>query len=539
MNFFTHIGLSFKEYKNSFFQYRLTFNISILLALFCIIDICWNGQEFSHKLIKSAHCGLLVSAIASYSVILLTQQMSDALKKTIRFFCTFLIFLISFLSYFLPQKNYSQLYIWGLGLAIICFTIFSFSKTGSPAVYANLLKQFFFTELLSGIILLGLVLLTSAFCTLLIKIENSSRIYEIIASLCLEVFSVNIFGYFLFNKINRENSGNAMKIIFVYILLPVFAFLTLLLYAYLIKSAFIKKMPNGQINCFVSFATAFYLLFYFVLREYKKIRFVSLFYSYSHYFLIPLIIIQSYAYFVRLKAYGLTEFRYASFLYITFSFIAVCAAFIKKGMYMKYAPLVLAAFVLYGTVSSFNLIDVAWKNQCKRLNKILMDYDLLKDDRIINVPDLADKIKKDDAVVLYDSWIYLARKSHKKAPAYIEGKDFSETFNMEIPDKTEHTANYYSFDSVKGEFNVSGYRTMKQLNEYVEPHDKIVIIGNKYDMTEYLLQLTENSEKYAENPPPFIPDESTKILFQRIHFDFQKENQIFNYVSIDGFELTK
>ena len=92
MNFIKSINLSFKEYKNSFFQYKLTFFTSILLAVFCILDICWNGSDFSHKLIKSAHCGLLISAVASYSEIFLTQRMSCILKKTIQLLCSFLIF---------------------------------------------------------------------------------------------------------------------------------------------------------------------------------------------------------------------------------------------------------------------------------------------------------------------------------------------------------------------------------------------------------------------------------------------------------------
>ena len=271
MNFIKSINLSFKEYKNSFFQYKLTFFTSILLAVFCILDICWNGSDFSHKLIKSAHCGLLISAVASYSEIFLTQRMSCILKKTIQLLCSFLIFLITFTLYCFSQKNYSTLYLWGI---IVCFTVFIFSQNSFHAIYANILKYFFFTELLCGIILLGLILLTGAFCTLLIKINNTSKIYEIIMTLCLEVFSVNIFSYFLFHKIRKNDSGNAMKIIFVYILLPVFTFLVLLLYAYLIKSAFIRKMPKGQINYFVSFATAFYLLFYFVLKEHKKIKFI-------------------------------------------------------------------------------------------------------------------------------------------------------------------------------------------------------------------------------------------------------------------------
>ena len=539
MNFIKSINLSFKEYKNSFFQYKLTFFTSILLAVFCILDICWNGKDFSHKLIKSAHCGLLISAVASYSEIFLTQRMSCILKKTIQLLCSFLIFSITFTSYYFSQKNYSTLYLWGIGLSIVCFTVFIFSQNSFHAIYANILKYFFFTELLCGIILLGLILLTGAFCTLLIKINNTSRIYEIIMTLCLEVFSVNIFSYFLFHKIRKNDSGNAMKIIFVYILLPVFTFLVLLLYAYLIKSAFIRKMPKGQINYFVSFATAFYLLFYFVLKEHKKIKFIRRFYAYSHYFLIPLIIIQIFAFFIRLKAYGLTEFRHASFLYIIFSLITVCAAFIQNGKCIKYAPLVLAGFILYGTVSPWNIINSSWKNQYERLSKILTEYDLLEDDKIINTSDLKEKIKTDDAIILYDSWIYLEKKSHKQAPAYVDGKDFSETFNIEIPHKSENSANYYSYYTTSIEYNVSGYKTMKQLNEYVEPHGTIVILAGKYDITSYLLHLTENPAKYAENPPPFIPDENTKIFFQRIHFDFQKENQIFNYVSVDGYELIK
>ena len=108
----------------------------------------------------------------------------------------------------------------------------------------------------------------------------------------------------------------------------------------------------------------------------------------------------------------------------------MCAAFIQNGKYIKYAPLVLAGFILYGTVSPWNIINSSWKNQYERLSKILTKYDLLKDDKIINTSDLKEKIKTDDAIILYDSWIYLEKKSHKQAPAYVDGKDFSETFTQ-------------------------------------------------------------------------------------------------------------
>ena len=108
-----------------------------------------------------------------------------------------------------------------------------------------------------------------------------------------------------------------------------------------------------------------------------------------------------------------------------------------------------------------------------------------------------------------------------------------------MPHKSLFSAICYSYCPPRIECNVFFFFIMKQLNEYVEPHGTIVILAGKYDITSYLLHLTENPAKYAENPPPFIPDENTKILFQRIHFDFQKENQIFNYVSVDGYELIK
>ena len=93
----------------------------------------------------------------------------------------------------------------------------------------------------------------------------------------------------------------------------------------------------------------------------------------------------------------------------------------------------------------------------------------------------------------------------------------------------------------KGKLPVIVLTAKDGLDEKVQvlTNGTVVILAGKYDITSYLLHLTENPEKYAENPPPFIPDENTKILFQRIHFDFQKENQIFNYVSVDGYELIK
>ena len=204
---------------------------------------------------------------------------------------------------------------------------------------------------------------------------------------------------------------------------PLYIILLTLLYAYLIKSLIVQELPCGQINWFVSFATCFYFVFYYTLCEYKKNLFIKWFYKIGGFILFPLIIIQCISFKIRIDAYGFTELRYVSLLYIIFSVIAILCTMIKGGMFAKWNFIILTFFILLATVSPLNMIEVPYKKQSERMEHVLKKYKMF-DNKLLdyNADDIEKNITNDDRKSLFESFNYIVNSSLPK-PQWLEKYD--------------------------------------------------------------------------------------------------------------------
>lgn len=458
---------------------------------------------------------------------------------------------------------YSELYYFGIAFAVIAASLFLFIPKENPRAYfALVFKHFLFCSLMALVLLGGLCLLVYAVQNLILNTDDS-EIYECCLAFSFLIFAINSIAFHLFYRRNEESSGKAFKIIVLYIMLPVFAVLLLILYAYLLKALVLMKLPNGQINWFVSVASCVYIVFYFILREYDDLPAVRFFYRFGAFAFLPLILVQIYAYAVRVGAYGFTGWRYSSLLFIIFSTVTILSTFFKKGKFTKCSLLFLSALILFDSVTPFNLINMAYKSQYGRMMKVLKKYELFdfQNDRLASYDSavLESSITDEDRESLKSSHRYISFKSHLSKPEWFykevetsngmqkENLSFEELFEIKQNREDESIKSFYIRAGDKT-IDIAGFKQMKEIHESGNSYGKIEKSGNwddyakkiekisvstqngDYDLTKFFLSLDSGDrteEKPANSGLWYIPDEKTAFYFNSLNFRYNTERDSF------------
>lgn len=532
-----------KQFFSSLKNQKLTLATTVLSTVFGILSV-FDILD-SNNLSENLFITFLCSTIVTFPSSILTKKLKTWLQYLIQITIT-IVFSTIFYIFISKPSDYHTMYCMGLVFFFAALTVFLFiPKENAQSYFANLLKHFLFCGLLSTVLFGGFSLLIAAFNSLIFEFTDSYKIYESFAIFCFILFYINIFTFYLFEK-RTEPSGKGFKIIFLYALFPVYAVLLVVLYSYLVKALVLFKLPQGQLNWFVSFATVFYIVFWFILREYKDNKFVTFFYKYGAIILLPLICVQIPAYIIRVNAYGFTGWRYSSLLYTIFATLTILSTFIKKAKYTDYAIVVLGVFILFASISPFNLIDSAYNSQYKRMRKILTKYEMLVDDSINteNAKEIENNITDKDRQQLYSSYKYLTEKTEHTLPVWLTNKNnsFTNTFGIYTPNDDD-SIYFISKCSITDEpLNISNYSSMKEdsitfYSYNKEPSKEIVIIlndGTEVDITDFILSLKEEN-KYFYYP---VNDQITLCIFN-IEYRYNKFNEAFSFYSVHAYELRK
>ena len=556
-------------------EQRVIFIFSILSFIFCCLHIydyeeaIFTARTFYDTFWKIS-LALLMSCLFALPASFLTRSMKAIKKYLIQ---TAVAIAGGVTGYFAQQgfgnSIYGDLYFWGIFFALILVTIFIFLPKENQKTYiAGLVKHFFFSLLLSTILFAAASLLIVAFQNLIYEFDDYGEIYEACAAFCYFVFALNIFVYYLFYKREEESSGKAFKIIILYILLPVFFILIGLLYAYLIKALILLKFPKGQMNWIVSFASCFYFVFYFILKEYEDLPAIKVFYKFGAFAFIPLVCVQIPAYIIRLNAYGFTGWRFSSLMFIIFTVLMFTLTFIKKGKYIKYSILILAVIILIASVTPLNLIDVAHKSQTKRMMDILNKYELFdnQNNRLFDYDTdiINEQMSKEDKEQLSSSYNYLRYPCEIPLPDWtrtVDGdyKSFYELFKIIVdenednviykgwyPDQKDSFGNYKPVDisefSKAQKFYVSESSWGEEngnYNYYVIKLNKalIEIDGKSYDMTDFLFNY--ETEDLHEQYLRCELDDNIVVYITDFYYYWNTALELFSSYNISGYIFWK
>lgn len=222
----------------------------------------------------------------------------------------------------------------------------------------------------SSCLMSGLMLVVLAFQQLIYKFDSSTP-YLAVVCFTYMVFGVNVFIAYTAREEKDIRIPRPFTVIMSYVLFPVTLVLLAVLYFYLLKCLVTRSMPVGQINPFVSIATALFFIFYVCLED--KVRFFK---RWGTLLFLPLVPLQILAFAIRIHAYGFTESRVASLYYIIVSVVFCLLPFVQRGRYMKFTYLLIAFFLLLATWGPFNVISVTLRNQSGRIVRVFRAHGL-------------------------------------------------------------------------------------------------------------------------------------------------------------------
>lgn len=544
---------------------KIIFICSCISFVFSALNV-----YLDEKIYEELTLAFLMGTAFAIPATLLTQKLSPLKKYLFQVLAVGAGFVLGFFSYRgFGNPIYKELYYFGILCSAILITLYLFiPKEKSRSYFSLVFKYALFTFFMTLILMGGICLLTYAIQNLILN-TSESEVYECSCLFCCIIFGINIFCYYLFYRRQEESSGKAFKVITLYILFPVFAILLLILYIYLIKALVLLKLPNGQINWFVSFASCFYIVFYFILREYDELSVIKFFYKFGAIPFIPLIIIQIYAYFIRVNAYGFTGYRYSSLLFIIFSIITIGLTFIKSGKFSRYAIPVLTFIVLFDSLTPWNLINMAHKSQFNRMMKVLNKYDLYDSASDSLKPydpaQLEKTILDEDRDALRSSYRYLSWTSSMPLPewamksenengkTYKSKMSFEEVFGIKATPDEESIVTFEKNFIRKERINIEAFKEMVPFNfseysskwkdgkwqEYAEEIPAITI-ETKYgelDLTDFIFSLEPDLSQ--DGLLWYEVNENYSICFTGISYRYNKGRRLFNRYSLSGYIFYK
>ncbi len=393
MNIFKTVAANAKSLVKRFPLFlSLSFLTGVSITLYWIFDqFLPNEAEF---FAASLNYTLAMATAISIPLTLIAERLcakkSWSYKKA-SIICAIITITIGFLFFFSVQdrKNneYFHLIYWSL---LSCYYFLAGfmvcsdlkEKTGAGIIIA-LTASFGLWFCVSA----SLSLIFAAFFKLII--DNNDILEAMLAtSWTATVFFVAL-PFFVSNATKSKDEisiPKAYKIIFLYALFPLYALLIAVLYAYIIKSFCLLKLPSGTFNPFVSNATCGFIALSLLLKVFTN-KATVLFHKAGPFVMIPLVVIQIIAFSIRVNAYGFTQPRYASLLYIIFSIAAIVILFISSRRPEKNLDrilfLVYTGICLFACSPGVNLIDVSEASMLRVIENIYKKHDMYTPEKLL------------------------------------------------------------------------------------------------------------------------------------------------------------
>ncbi|MGI5107190.1 DUF4153 domain-containing protein [Treponema socranskii] len=451
-----------------------------------------------------------------------------------------------FLAKKMDEFNYASLAYWG-GICIcilialyLCVTAFN-EKT----VFLHILKAVVFAEWIAGIASVGLWISLWAVNELIVPIKNIDEYMLLISVFSQALITVNVF----LSQLSFEKAefpvARMYKALVFYAAFPVYVMYVAVLYVYLAKILVTRNMPGGQINIFVSLATAFYLFFYCTLKAFPG-RASDIFYKIGTFVMLPCIAAQLVAVWIRFDAYGLTPMRWAGLLYTVSVLFFIVVVLLKKNA--PRAWLLFAAFLCaVSTLTPLSLTRVPSLEQKARLEKLLHEcgyytdgyFALPAESVIAQIP----YEKRRAMVSAYNELLSEHKAAYQGSGALSGDSDFKTVFGFAPSKDRQDNEVYKCYEWAKHEIDISSYSLMLPTrgSDYRNPDSGRILTRvplsvqkTKYDIFDALLAMPESGEDFI-----VALDDTTTLYITSASSYYDRERKGFTQYRYEGFVLKK
>jgi len=444
----------------------------------------------------------------------------------------------------LPEKlfEYQHFQLIAFGTVFILSAFFvSFLKKNNDIPFWNFSRDSFIEMIIafvfSNVLFAGLSLAILSLDKLF-TIQINKEIYTHLAVICYVIFAPV---YFLSNipteleKRNQEISFNKIiKIFGLYILLPILAAYTLILYVYLFRIIIKWELPNGWVSTLVSVLGMVGLLCIIILyplRRIKENKVVDIFSRYFPVLLFPLLVLMSVGIFRRIGDYGLTinrsyVFILNSWLYLISFYLLLC-----QSKHVKWIVISFAMIAFLSSAGPWSVFSITKHSLSIQLEKQLNEAHLLTNGKIIAAKDQISKVDSITQIKLVGTIKYLIKtygneSIQKFYPILIKDKSPTEILALT---KLENFTNdkQYSYIHLKNQslnVDTDPYHSFLYLNMFgdqklkyedkklvVNLENDTLIIKNKLNgMSGFSIPLNNKLKALVREKPTNNDDEFTK-----------------------------
>lgn len=319
----------------------------------------------------------------------------------------------------------------------LAFTLipYFFKRKNYSLYFLTLITKFLVTYLYSLVLYGGINAILFTIDKLFV-LDIDSKIYVDILFIIAGIFAIT---YFLGSiptheeNMKSKNYPNVFRILFVYIIMPLLAIYTVIIYVYFAKIIITWQWPIGlvgQLVLWYGMISTIVLFFVYTLRD--KNKWVG---QYFRYFPIAIMIPLAMMYFaiiIRVSDYGITVPRYLviiSGFWILGNMLYFIFAKSVKTSIVVFSALIVLIISAYGPINAYS---VSISNQNNRFEALLTDYGVLKGGKIVNVSEELSESQKEDI----NEYITYFNNSHKLSdikviPEGFELKQIKDVFGFE------------------------------------------------------------------------------------------------------------
>jgi len=380
------------------------------LAVMAFLEL--NNKQFEKEFYVWGF--FILGTLVSLSVTLFKENLTNKLLKGGAILIPVLLVFFYCFYFFNNKTEWEMMQYVAISLAafLSVYVVLFFRKDTDTAFWVfsekitrELIITYIYTSFLFGGLSLAIFAVNELFN---VKIEH--EVYGNFAIVCYLIIAPV---YFLSNIPSKNRIydevpeyGKFLKILGLYVFLPVLVLYIVILYFYLLKIVFMWELPNGWVTTLVSvlalggFLTKYLL---FPLSDNKIVRFLN---NYFALIILPLIVLMSIGLGRRISDYGLSINRIYVLIFNLWLYGVCIYLFFSKSKHLRWLVISFAVVLLISSVGPWSVFAVTKRAIEKDLTVLLTENKLLVDGKIVENKD--NKIKLTDSVsqAIYDKVFY-------------------------------------------------------------------------------------------------------------------------------------
>jgi len=389
-----YLKLSLQAVSGTFSRFPITMLLFIGLAALIIyrIETPYDNLKDINDILDRLIGVMAMGVPLSLSISLLLERLGKD-QSTVLKICSYAMevaFLVLYYMFFFTNTHMvsmTRLMLITLAMLLSFFFIPYLPKRERFEIYVTNVIISGATSVFYTIVLaLGVMAILFAVKSLLWS-SMDSRIYADTWVLAWLVFAPFHFLYNLPDskiRFTTKHFNKVIKIMLLYIVLPIMTVYTLVLYAYFGKIIITQIWPQGIVSYLVVSYTAVGIAAIFLITPFRmENKWVRVFTTVFIKTIFPLLGMMFISIGIRIGEFGFTENRYFILVIGLWSTLMMIFLNFSKGKNNTVLPVSLAVFALLTVIGPWNAFEVSKSSQSNRFFQIAARYDLIQEGKVV------------------------------------------------------------------------------------------------------------------------------------------------------------